>query len=193
MLPLSLADHRDDGGGHPGHELLSSALLDLGRIASSERPSDFATLPEAIEIKYELEAHRVPWIQGLAAGSDGTLYYAENEAVRRVDPDGIVSLLAEDIEIPGLFTAPITAAARYFGGSTWRPMEPSTSRHLHVAPWCESRLTGRRTCPSDPRTPGRRSASLGSEIMSTCSNSGLRTRRVLSGGPESEDCLSMEA
>lgn len=106
MLPLSLADHRDDGGGHPGHELLSSALLDLGRMASSERPSDFATLPEAIEIKYELEAHRVPWIQGLAAGSDGTLYYAENEAVRRVDPDGIVSLLAEDIEIPGCVHGP---------------------------------------------------------------------------------------
>lgn len=42
----------------------------------------------------------MPWIHGLAAGPDGSLYYAEQAAVRRIAADGTVSVVAEKITVP---------------------------------------------------------------------------------------------
>ncbi|HEY0593994.1 MAG TPA: hypothetical protein VGF40_19640 [Thermoanaerobaculia bacterium] len=40
------------------------------------------------------------WINGLAAGPDGSLVYTENATVRRIDRSGRVSTLASRIEVP---------------------------------------------------------------------------------------------
>ena len=40
------------------------------------------------------------WINGLASGADGSLYYTEDKAVRRIDERGLVSTLAESIAVP---------------------------------------------------------------------------------------------
>ena len=100
----------------------------IRRMAPSQRPTDYATLPEAIEINYHYKAQRVPWIHGLAAGADGTLYYAEKEAVRRVAPDGTVSLVAEDIEIPGCVHGP-----EHRGGPILRGLDVTADGTVYVA------------------------------------------------------------
>lgn len=53
-------------------------------------------------------------LNDLAAGPDGSLYYTENAAIRRVSRDGHVSTVVERIQVPGCTTAP--------GGRTRDPL-----------------------------------------------------------------------
>lgn len=48
------------------------------------------------------------WINGLAAGSEGALYYTEDKAIRRIDEQGLVSTLAESIVVPDCARIPGT-------------------------------------------------------------------------------------
>ena len=48
------------------------------------------------------------WVNGLAAGADGSLYYTEDKAVRRIDPRGLVSTLAESVAVPNCIGIPGT-------------------------------------------------------------------------------------
>ena len=51
-------------------------------------------------VRANLPSKGLRWINGLASGSDGSLYYTEDKAVRRIDERGLVSTLAEGIAIP---------------------------------------------------------------------------------------------
>ncbi|HKS23355.1 MAG TPA: hypothetical protein VJZ76_11185 [Thermoanaerobaculia bacterium] len=42
----------------------------------------------------------VTWINGLAAGPDGSLYYTEDQAIRKIDPRGRVTTVAEIVSVP---------------------------------------------------------------------------------------------
>ena len=46
------------------------------------------------------------WINGLAAGPGGSLYYAEDRAVRKIDSRGRVTLVADVAKVPGCVTIP---------------------------------------------------------------------------------------
>ncbi|HKX84957.1 MAG TPA: hypothetical protein VJL58_12100 [Pyrinomonadaceae bacterium] len=59
--------------------------------------STFATLPASVAGK------PLGWINGLATGPDGSLYYTENNAVRRINTRGEVSTLAT---VPALANGP---------------------------------------------------------------------------------------
>ena len=48
------------------------------------------------------------WINGLASGPDGSLYYTEDKAVRKIDARGVVATLAENISIPNCVAIPGT-------------------------------------------------------------------------------------
>ncbi|HEX9406965.1 MAG TPA: SMP-30/gluconolactonase/LRE family protein [Thermoanaerobaculia bacterium] len=50
------------------------------------------------------------WVNGLAAGPDGSLYYTEDKAVRRIDEQGVVSTLAKNIAVPNCARIPGTEA-----------------------------------------------------------------------------------
>jgi hypothetical protein len=76
------------------------------RVATAGRPEVFATLPPATEVGPDGKARSVPWIHSLAAGPDGSLYYAEMAAVRRIARDGTVSLVAGDIKVPDCVRPP---------------------------------------------------------------------------------------
>ena len=39
------------------------------------------------------------WVNGLAAGPDGSLYYTEDKAVRRIDQQGVISAVAENVRV----------------------------------------------------------------------------------------------
>ena len=69
------------------------------RLRSGGQAVTFAVLPVMTEIGADGKRGPARWIHGLAAGRDGTLYYAEQNAVRRIGSDGSVSLVAGDFTI----------------------------------------------------------------------------------------------
>ncbi|HEY0371704.1 MAG TPA: hypothetical protein VGD79_06860 [Thermoanaerobaculia bacterium] len=61
--------------------------VQLVGVDASGKRSVRATLP------------KVPWLHGLAAAPDGSLYYTEGRAIRRVDARGRVSTLVENVAV----------------------------------------------------------------------------------------------
>jgi sugar lactone lactonase YvrE len=60
--------------------------LRLMRFLPTGAMTPFATLPGGIQ-----------WINGIAAAPDGSLYYTESRAVRRVDAKGVLTTIAEAV------------------------------------------------------------------------------------------------
>jgi hypothetical protein len=67
--------------GHAGGD-----SLDLLRLDPTGRSSILATVS-------------LPYLNGLAAAPDGSLYYTENRAIRRVNPEGEVSTVVADVAL----------------------------------------------------------------------------------------------
>jgi len=74
--------------------------LQILRQRPSGRSSLFATLPPTTS-KGPLR-----WVNGLAIGSDGSLYYTEDDAIRRVSPEGHVSAVVTDLALAGCASIP---------------------------------------------------------------------------------------
>jgi DNA-binding beta-propeller fold protein YncE len=72
--------------------------LRIMRFTPSGVRSVFALLP--------VSAHR--WINGLAAGPNGSLYYTEDKAIRRIDRRGAVSTVVENVSVPDCASIPGT-------------------------------------------------------------------------------------
>jgi hypothetical protein len=64
------------------------------RMTPAGERSDFAVLPVGTD------GAPLRWLNGMAAADDGSIYYAENAAVRRIEPDGSITTLASAIEVP---------------------------------------------------------------------------------------------
>jgi len=90
----------------------SDGRLRIMRLTPSEGRTLFATLPEAFEIGPGGQRVRAQWVHGLAGGRDGSLYYTERHAVRRIGPDGSVSLVAGDITVPDCVQPPAVTEER---------------------------------------------------------------------------------
>lgn len=70
--------------------------IELKRFMSGQT-SPVATLPAT--------ATGVPWINGLAAAPDGSLYYTEDDAIRRVSREGVVSTVLARVPASSCRTA----------------------------------------------------------------------------------------
>jgi hypothetical protein len=70
-------------------------------IDSSGTKSVRATLPPI-----RSAGQIVTWINGLAPGADGSLYYTEDRAIRRVDPRGRVSTVADNVAVQNCAAIP---------------------------------------------------------------------------------------
>lgn len=75
--------------------------LHIVRFTRSGVKRIFATLPA--------KDGTLRWLNGLAAGADGSLYYTEDKAVRKVDERGVVSTVAADVTVPNCTRIPGTA------------------------------------------------------------------------------------
>jgi len=64
-------------------------------IEPSGARSVLATLPPV-----HRGAETVTWLNGLAAGPDGSLYYSEDRAIRKIDPGGRVTTVVENVAVP---------------------------------------------------------------------------------------------
>jgi len=84
---------------YPATDPASKRVQILRWTASGDR-SVLATLPAATE------SGPLEWINGLAAGADGAIYYSENEAVRRVSARGEISTVAAKVSVSGCITVP---------------------------------------------------------------------------------------
>jgi len=91
--------------------------LRIFRVAPSGARTVFVTLPAATE------NGPLQWLNGIAVGPDGSLYYTENQAVRRITPQGTLSTVASKVTVPGCVRPP-----------GWEAPLGSDLRGLAVAP-----------------------------------------------------------
>jgi hypothetical protein len=90
---------RDGGLYYP--ELGPRAHLRIIRVTPSGSRSVHVTLPE------EPGAGGSPsWINGLATGADGSLYYTHDRTLRKISGRGIVSTVAANVTVPGCVAIP---------------------------------------------------------------------------------------
>jgi len=81
--------------------------VQIWRFSPPAKSQVFATLPEIKEVDAQGESRAVPWIHGLAAAPDGSVYYTEQRAVRRISPDGAVTAIAENVTVPDCERPPL--------------------------------------------------------------------------------------
>lgn len=76
-------------------ETVGDSRVRIVAVDPSGARSVRATLPPVLSA-----GQAVPWLNGLAAGPNGSLYYTENRSVRIVDRHGRVTTLARDVTVP---------------------------------------------------------------------------------------------
>lgn len=81
-------------------ELGSEGRLRIMQLPRSGARSLLAVLP------VRAQGPALRWINGLAAGQDGSVYYTEDNAVRRIGRRGVVSTLAENLSVPDCAPVP---------------------------------------------------------------------------------------
>jgi hypothetical protein len=101
------------------------------RATPSGDPEVFATLPVATEIGPGGQAVRARWIHGLASGPNGSLYYTERNAVRRIAPDGTVGLVAGEITVRDCVRPPAANEERL--GPALRGLDVTPDGTIYVA------------------------------------------------------------
>lgn len=101
------------------------------RLTPAGKPTSFATLPVSLEIGPEGEPVPARWIHGLASGRDGALYYTERYAVRRIAPDGSVSLVAGDFTGIDCVRPPIAPGEHH--GPALRGLDVTANGTIYVA------------------------------------------------------------
>ncbi len=98
--------------------------LALVRAAPGERASVFITVPPAAG-----EAP-IQWFNGIAAGPDDSIYYTENDAVRKVDADGRISTITAGIRPEGCSTERLSETPP---GPYLRELEVTPAGTVYVA------------------------------------------------------------
>jgi sugar lactone lactonase YvrE len=68
--------------------------LHMVRLAPSGERRDLALLPAMSD------GGSLQWLNGVAAGPDGSIYYSENTSVRRIDASGAIDTVASRIAMP---------------------------------------------------------------------------------------------
>lgn len=67
--------------------------IQVFRLTPAGDRTVLATLPR-------INAGKTKWLNGIAAGPDNSIYYTENAAIRRINPQGALSTIASDIVVP---------------------------------------------------------------------------------------------
>lgn len=79
---------------------LSGSQVSVYRLSPSGKTSTLAILPESTE------SGPLQWLNGIAAGPDGSIYFAEDRAVRKISPQGKLSTIADSISPRGCASIP---------------------------------------------------------------------------------------
>lgn len=76
--------------------------LQVFRLSTSGQTSVLATLPDSSG------GGPLRWLNGMAARPDGSIYFTENRAVRKISPQGRLSTIADSISLIGCASIPGT-------------------------------------------------------------------------------------
>jgi sugar lactone lactonase YvrE len=92
--------------------LAAGEPLQIFRLAPSGTTTVLKTLPA------NTESGPLRWLNGIAAAPDGSVYYTENRAVRRITPQGELTTVAENVTLSGCDSVPRIEAdlGPYFRG-----------------------------------------------------------------------------
>lgn len=104
--------------------LSAGKSVQLHKLAPSGATAVFKTLPA------NSEDGPLRWLNGLATGPDGSLYYTEKRAVRRITPQGNLITIAENVTLPGCETIPGVEADL---GPYFRGLDVDTLGTVYVA------------------------------------------------------------
>jgi hypothetical protein len=80
------------------------------RTNETGRTSTFVTLPRSVS------GAALGWVNGLTTGPDGSIYYTENNAVRRITAQGAVSTIATVTALPDGYAIPGSETRPYLRG-----------------------------------------------------------------------------
>ena len=114
---------------HPSARESSVRIL---RTSSAGGSSTFATLPRSVA------GAALGWINGIATGPNGSIYYTENSAVRRITAQGAVSTiatiaaLADGPKIPGIETRPHLRGLKVHSNGTVYVADSADARVLKI-------------------------------------------------------------
>jgi len=95
-FPLAIG--RDGALYYP--ELGRDERLQVIRLVSSGARTVLAKLPAATE------GGPLRWLNGMAAGPDGSVYYTENQALRKINQQGTLSTIASNMAVPDCVRIP---------------------------------------------------------------------------------------
>jgi sugar lactone lactonase YvrE len=104
------------------------------RLNASGQTSTHATLPPSVAGK------PLGWINGITTASDGSIYYTEDTAVRRIARNGSVTTvatvtpLANDPKIPGVESRPYLRGLKVDANGTVYVADSGDARVLKVTP-----------------------------------------------------------
>ena len=104
------------------------------RADASGRTSAFVTLPRSVS------GAALGWINGITTGDSGSIYYTENNAVRRVASDGrvtkiaTITALATDPKIPGVEARPYLRGLKVDANGTVYVADNGDARVLKITP-----------------------------------------------------------
>jgi sugar lactone lactonase YvrE len=79
----------------------STNQAQIFRLTPSGKTTVFKTLPAARSPSGELR-----WRNGITASANGSIYYSEDRAIRKISPDGTVTTVIENLSLSGCGTVP---------------------------------------------------------------------------------------
>jgi DNA-binding beta-propeller fold protein YncE len=125
-LPSGASGDVERIGVHPTLLLASDYPIAMGRDGNLFYPSHSSATPlqilKMLPTGQTSIVARVPGplrdLNGLAAGPDGSLYYTEDKAIRRINSEGRVSTVAENMTVAGCRSVPLLEGLDVDAGGT---------------------------------------------------------------------------
>ena len=116
---------RDGSLYYPWHGFRGSGdRVRVFRLRPSGETTVLITLPDSSE------GRALRWLNGIASGPDGSIYFTENKAVRKISPHGELSTVADNISLTGCISIPGVSGHL---GPYLRGLDVDASGHIYVA------------------------------------------------------------
>jgi hypothetical protein len=100
----------------------SGEQLQILRLAPSGSTTVFKTLPASTE--------NGRWLNGIVASADGSIYYSEDKAIRRITPQGELTTVANNLALSGCDSVPEVGSDL---GTYFRGLDVDTEGTVYVA------------------------------------------------------------
>jgi sugar lactone lactonase YvrE len=102
----------------------SDERVQILRLAPSGITTVIKTLPA------RTESGPLRWLNGIAASGDGSIYYSENTAIRRISPQGELTTVISDLNLSGCDSVPGVGSDL---GTYFRGLDVDTQGTVYVA------------------------------------------------------------